>query len=200
MQNFPAIDPLSATGKTKDVLERVAQRIGWVPKMIRLLAASPAAAEAYLQFNVALAQAALPHPTRTLIAVTIAELNDCAYSAMIARGQAKEVGIPEDAVDDARRAESKDPKVAAALQFALNMVERRGKVPPSELTLLRKAGYSDAELVDIVATVVLSLFRNYFNLVAGTEIEDVRPVVRTAVNQELCHGAVQANGGKSRTY
>jgi len=176
MQTLPVIDPLKASGKTKEVLERVAQRIGWVPKMIRLLANSPAATEAYLQFNVALAQAALPRDTRSLIAATVAELNGCTYSAMIAHGQAKAAGVPDEAFTDARRVESKDPKVAAVLRFVARLVERRGKVPPEDIAELRRAGYSDTEIVDVVATVVLSLFRNYFNLVAGTEIEDVRPV------------------------
>jgi alkylhydroperoxidase family enzyme len=89
MQTLPVIDPLKASVKTKEVLERVAQHIGWVPKMIKLIANSPAATEAYLEFNVALAQAALPRQTRSLIAATVAELNGCAYSAMIAHGQAK---------------------------------------------------------------------------------------------------------------
>jgi len=176
MQTLPVIDPLKASGKTKEVLERVAQRIGWVPKMIRLLANSPAATEAYLQFNVALAQAALPRDTRSLIAATVAELNGCTYSAMIAQGQAKEAGVPEEAVAEARRAESNDPKVAAALRFVARLVEQRGKVPAEDIAELRRAGYSDTEIVDVVATVVLSVFRNYFNLVAGTEIEDVRQV------------------------
>jgi len=173
MQTLPAIDPLKATGETKEVLARVEQRIGWVPKMITLLANSPAATEAYLQFNVALAHAALPRHTRSLIAATVAELNGCTYSAMIARGQAKEAGVPEHAVADARNAKSRDPKVAAALRFAVKLIQQRGKLPPAEVAELRSAGYSDTEIVDIVATVVLSLFRNYFNLVAGTEIETV---------------------------
>lgn len=176
MQTLPAIDPLKATGRTKEVLDRVAQHIGWVPKMITLLANSPAATEVYLQFNVALAQTALPRHTRCLIAVAVAELNGCIYSAMIAHGQAMKAGVPEAAVADARRAQSQDPKVAAALLFVTNLVEHRGKVFPQEVAELRSAGYSDTEIVDIVATVVLSLFRDYFNLVAGTEIEEVRPV------------------------
>jgi len=175
MQTLPVIDPLKASGKTREILERVEQRIGWVPKMIRMLANSPAATEAYLQFNVALAEAALPRQTRSLIAATVAELNGCTYSAMIAHGQAKEAGVPEEAVTEARRAVSKDPKVATVLRFVARLVEQRGKVPPEDIAELRRAGYSDTEIVDVVATVVLSLFRNYFNLLAGTEIEDVRP-------------------------
>jgi uncharacterized peroxidase-related enzyme len=180
MQTLPVIDPLKASGRTKEILERVAHRIGWVPKMIRLLANSPAATEAYLQFNVALAQAALPRHTRSLIAATVAELNGCTYSAMIAHGQAREAGVPDEEVTAARRAESKDPKVAAVLRFAARLVEWRGRVPPEDIAELRRAGYSDTEIVDVVATVVLSLFRNYFNLVAGTQIEDARPVHATS--------------------
>jgi uncharacterized peroxidase-related enzyme len=180
MQTLPVIDPLKASGKTKEILERVAHRIGWVPKMIRLLANSPAATEAYLQFNVALAQAALPRHTRSLIAATVAELNGCTYSAMIAHGQAREAGVPDEEVTAARRAESKDPKVAAVLRFAARLVEWRGRVPPEDIAELRRAGYSDTEIVDAVATVVLSLFRNYFNLVAGTQIEDAHPVHATS--------------------
>src|SRR5262249_26312710 len=129
-----------------------------------------------LQFNVALAQAALPRQTRSLIAVTVAELNGCAYSAMIAQGQAKEAGVPEEAVTEARRAQATDPKVAAVLRFVARLVERKCKVPSEDIAELRRAGSSDTEIVDVVATVVLNLFRNYFNLVAGTEIEDVRRI------------------------
>jgi alkylhydroperoxidase family enzyme len=62
------------------------------------------------------------------------------------------------------------------LRFVTRLVKQSGKVPPEDIAELRTAGYSDTEIVDVVATVVLSLFRNYFNLVAGTEIEDVRLV------------------------
>ena len=182
MQTLPAIDRRTTTGETKAVLERVEQHIGWVPKMITLLANSPAATEAYLQFNLALARAALPRHTRSLIAATVAELNGCTYSAMIARGQAREAGVPEEAVAAARGARSKDPKVAAALLFVAKLIEQRGKLPPAEVAGLRSAGYSDTEIVEIVATVVLSLFRDYFNLVAGTEIEDVTKLRDTGLN------------------
>ena len=34
-----------------------------------------------------------------------------------------------------------------------------------------EAGFSDGEVAEIVATVVLNIYRNYFNLVAGPEID-----------------------------
>jgi alkylhydroperoxidase family enzyme len=41
----------------------------------------------------------------------------------------------------------------------------------AELPRLREAGFDDAEITEIVADVALNIFTNYFNLVAGTEID-----------------------------
>jgi len=171
MEIISLINPETAAGKTKDLFDGVLRRIGRVPKMIRLLANSPAAAEAYIQFNVNLSRAELTKRTRSLVAVAVAEANNCAYSAMIARGQAKEAGAADEDIALARRAEATDHKTATGLQFAVEVVAMRGMVGTSRVLQLRSAGYNDAEIVELVATVVLSLYRNYFNLVAGTEID-----------------------------
>jgi len=174
METLPLVDPERASGKTKEIFDRVAQRMGRVPKMMQLLANSPAAAEAYLQFNLSLSQAALSTPTRVLIAAAIAAADRSEYSRVIARGQGREVGLSESELLAAEQAQSDDPKIAAALRFALSVANQRGHVPPADVAALREAGHSDAEIVDIVAMVALSQFRNYFNLVAGTQIDEPR--------------------------
>jgi hypothetical protein len=44
--------------------------------------------------------------------------------------------------------------------------------------VLRDAGFSDCEAADIIAVVVLNIYRSYFNLIARPEIDF--PVVATA--------------------
>jgi alkylhydroperoxidase family enzyme len=66
---------------------------------------------------------------------------------------------------------------AAALSFAATITRERGRVSTSDVAALRQAGFSDEEIVEIVAAVALNVFRNYFNLVVGTVIDF--PVVRT---------------------
>jgi hypothetical protein len=41
------VDPESATGKTKELLNRVQQRTGRIPNMVLLMANSPATLDAY---------------------------------------------------------------------------------------------------------------------------------------------------------
>jgi hypothetical protein len=36
---------------------------------------------------------------------------------------------------------------------------------------MRKAGFSDAQIVEIVANIALNIFSNYFNSVAKTEVD-----------------------------
>lgn len=44
-------------------------------------------------------------------------------------------------------------------------------MPEAKLAAAREAGVSDAELLEVVANVALNVFTNYFNIVAGTEID-----------------------------
>jgi alkylhydroperoxidase family enzyme len=57
-------------------------------------------------------------------------------------------------------------------------VNERGHLPPSEVATLRAAGVSDQEIVEVIATVAVNIFTNYFDHIAGTEIDF--PVVHAA--------------------
>ncbi|MEE8118520.1 MAG: hypothetical protein V3T39_03075 [Gammaproteobacteria bacterium] len=61
--------------------------------------------------------------------------------------------------------------------LAKNIVETRGFVAPEVMENVRAAGFSDAEIIEIIANVSLNIFTNYFNHIAGTEIDF--PVVNT---------------------
>jgi len=78
----------------------------------------------------------------------------------------------------AQGAEAQDSKSPAALRFAAKVVQERGHLLGSDVEGLRTAGYSDGEIAEIIAVVAVNLFTNYFNHIAGTEIDF--PVVRAA--------------------
>jgi len=76
----------------------------------------------------------------------------------------------------ARDGHASDPKTAAIVRFASVLVTDRGHASDVELSRLRQAGVTDAEIVETVANTVASIFTNYLNHVAGTDIDF--PVVR----------------------
>jgi AhpD family alkylhydroperoxidase len=171
MSNLKPIDPKDATGKTNELLDFVQQRSSRIPNMVKLMANSPAALGAYLNFAGAFRDATLPAKVRDLIAVTVAETAGCDYTLSAVSALARSGGRSERELADARAGESEDPKIGAALRFAAKIVAQRGQLPASEVKMLRDAGFFDGEVAEIVATVALNIYRSYFNLIARPEID-----------------------------
>jgi hypothetical protein len=71
------------------------------------------------------------------------------------------------------------PKADAAVRFTRSLVDNRGHPSDAELVALRRGGFSDGEIVDLVAATALNIFTNYLNRVAETEIDF--PVARSGV-------------------
>jgi alkylhydroperoxidase family enzyme len=75
MPRIPAVNDAQATGKTKQLLDAVQAKLGVTPNLMRGLANSPAALEAYLNFNSTLAGGLLGAQLREQIALVVAEAN-----------------------------------------------------------------------------------------------------------------------------
>ena len=57
------------------------------------------------------------------------------------------------------------------MAFARKIVEDRGHVSDEDVEEVRRAGYTDGEIAEIVANVAMTIFTNYFNHVADTEVD-----------------------------
>ncbi len=171
---MPRIKPIDidrADGKAKFLLENVNKALGMTPNLMRTLAHSPAALEAYLGFGKALGGGSLSAKLREQIALTAANANACEYCASAHTALGKKSGFDAAELKRNLQASSRDPKVEAALQFARAVVVRQGWVTDEELERVRKAGYSDGEINEIIATTAITIFSNYFNHVAETEVD-----------------------------
>ena len=80
-------------------------------------------------------------------------------------------GLSATDITQARHATAEDPKTAAALEFAKKVVTERGIVSDGDIAGLRAQGFDDGDIAEIVANVALNIFTNYFNHIAGTEID-----------------------------
>jgi alkylhydroperoxidase family enzyme len=75
-----------------------------------------------------------------------------------------------------RKGESGDAKANAAVHFAAKVVRKRGHVSEADIEAVRDAGYSDGQIVEILAVTAENIFTNLLNMVAETDIDF--PVVR----------------------
>jgi uncharacterized peroxidase-related enzyme len=177
MNRLHPVDPATAEGKAKTLLDAVQAGLGLTPNIFRLLANSPAALEAYLSYNRALSHGALPARIREQIALVAAETNGCDYCASAHTAIGKHVGLSQDDIAKALEGRAADPKAEAAVRFAKLLLEKRGRISNSDFSQLQQAGFSEAEIAEIVAHVAINVLTNYFNMAMETEIDF--PVVRT---------------------
>ena len=84
---------------------------------------------------------------------------------------ATNAGVTKDEASSNLQGKSSDKKTQAALTFASQLVEKRGGVSEADLKAVRDAGFSDEEVVEILAHVALNTFTNYFNEAFKTEID-----------------------------
>jgi hypothetical protein len=57
MSRLNTVDPATATGRPKELLDAVRHKLGMVPNMTRAMATSPATLDGYLQLSEVLAKA-----------------------------------------------------------------------------------------------------------------------------------------------
>jgi uncharacterized peroxidase-related enzyme len=163
MARIPYVDPDTATGEQKELLDTVHAKLGATPNMMKAMAGS-AVLEGYLGLADALASGRIRASVAERVALAVAESNECAYCLSAHSYLAENVAKVEPSdIDAARRYASSDPKADAALKFAAAVVGTRGDVPNQAFEAARQAGLSDAQLAEIVGHVALNVLTNYFN-------------------------------------
>ena len=157
---------------SKPLLAAVQKSLGVTPNLMKLVGHSPAALEGYLALSGATGKGKLSAQLRERIALAIAEYNGCDYclSAHDYLGQ-NVAKLSRAELDAARDGHSEDAQVEAALRFALQVAQTRGRVSDADLATLRLAGFDEASVIEIVVNVALNVLTNYVNNVAHTDID-----------------------------
>lgn len=171
MSRIGAVDRNHAAENVVRTFDAIQKKLGIVPNMMRTMAQSPPVLEGYLALSGALSRGHLPAALQERIALAVAESNGCNYCLSAHTAVGRRAGLSDDQLAASREGRAEDAKTSAMLRFALAVLQRRGGVTDEELTRVRAAGVSDAEIAEIIAHVALNVFTNYFNRTADTEID-----------------------------
>jgi uncharacterized peroxidase-related enzyme len=171
---MPRIKPLTVQTVSEDgaqILTAINAKIGMIPNLYASIAHSPAALNAALAFGDAMSKSSLSAALKEQLALVIAGANTCDYCASAHTAIGNGAGVSQDELASNLQGESSDPKTQAFLTLAKSIVEKRGWLVDSDLQDARAAGITEAETVEVVATVAINTFTNYFNHIAQTEID-----------------------------
>ncbi|HCY64122.1 MAG TPA: carboxymuconolactone decarboxylase [Oxalobacteraceae bacterium] len=160
-----------APAASQDLLKQIHQAFGATPNMFKAVANSPAALNSMWNSFGALGGGSIGAKLGEQIAVAIANRNRCEYCLAAHTVLGKKAGASADEMGDAQVGRAADSKTAAALAFALKVVNERAQVTSNDVAALREAGFTDEHIVEIMAHVALNLITNYVNVAFDVPVD-----------------------------
>ena len=168
MRRISALKPEQVPANSKPTLDMFTKDIGFTPNMLATFALSPIAFNSWATLRGSLSKA-LDLKTRESISLAVSEVNGCDYCLGVHAFGARHTKMSDDEIILARKGHATDPKRDAAVQFARKVIETRGKVGDADVKAVRDAGYTDANIMEIVALVAMYSLTNFFNNVFDPE-------------------------------
>jgi alkylhydroperoxidase family enzyme len=88
-----------------------------------------------------------------------------------ATASSEQAGLSDGEMAHNRAGHSADAKAAVAVKLARSLAEHKGEVTTDELTEAREAGYSDADIVEIITHVGMNLLTNILGKASRVAID-----------------------------
>ena len=161
----------TANPEQAELLDAVQAKLGMVPNFLNVFANSPAALRAFLGLHTIAGEGSLDAPTRERIALALAQKNACAYCVSAHTVIGRGAGLNSAEIEASRAGTSQDAKAAVAVKFARALAEHNGEVSTAEILEVRNAGYSDADIVEIITHTGMNILTNILAKASRVEID-----------------------------
>jgi uncharacterized peroxidase-related enzyme len=171
MSLLTPIQTNGAAAKLKRSLKNSRLKLDEAPRFLQVMANSPASLRAYLRADAALVRGQLTPRQRQQVALAVAEINGCSYGLSAHYDTGKSLGLTHQEMQLARSEAAGDPKADTMLRFTRCVVLQRGDISDEDFEALGKAGFTDAQIIEIVANIALNIFSNYLSSMAKTEVD-----------------------------
>lgn len=171
MSRINVVTNENANAEQQGLLDAIRSQLGMVPNFLKILANSPVALRAFLGLHGIAGEGTLDAGTRERIALAIAQQNACDYCVSAHTALGRKAGLSVDEVLTNRAGGSQDAKAAAAVKFAKALAEHSGDVTTAEIVEVRNAGYSEAEIVEIITHVGMNILTNLIGKASQVEID-----------------------------
>ena len=160
MTKFPTHTQATAPSAALPLLEEMQRRFGVALNLFGSMAESPALLEAYVGLSKVFERSALNELHQTIVLLTVSRYHQCHYCMAAHSVGADAAKVPYEITEAIRR------------HFTQHLVERRGWAEPHEVDELLAAGFSRAQLLDVIVGVALKTLSNYTNHIAGTAVDE----------------------------
>ena len=169
---FPSHTRESAPEAALSVFDASESKYGMVANLFRKMAEAPSLLQGYWALSGLFEQSSLSPTEQQVVLIAVSARNACHYCVAVHSALADMTRVPTEVTDALRTgAAIPDPRLEALRRFTEQVVEARGWVPEAEVQAFLDAGYSRAQVLEVVLGVGLKTLSNYTNHLAGTELD-----------------------------
>jgi len=154
-------------------LEEVESAFGFIPNMMGVLAESPVAVKAYLDLVFGLERRGdLSSAERQFLMIAISAENGCEYCVPAHSAIAAQTGLKGEHIAAAGSgAAVDDPRLTALRAFGLTMIEKRGRASDGDVQAFLDAGFTKAQLLEVIVCLAAKTLSNYANHIANVPLD-----------------------------
>ncbi|QSA99811.1 carboxymuconolactone decarboxylase family protein [Methylomonas sp. EFPC1] len=173
MSKFKIHSIQSAPSDAQALLAGSLKKYGFVPNLQGGLAEAPAALQAYIELTALFDQTSLSPTERQVILLAVSAENHCSYCVAAHSMIAKKMIKADPAIVDAIRnlQPLPDAKLDVLANFTRHVVKNRGVVCAQVFDEFITAGYSRAQVLEVVLGVTLKTLSNYSNHIIETPLD-----------------------------
>lgn len=171
MSRINVVNHATANAEQKDLLDAIQTQLGMVPNFLKVFANSPVALRAFLGLHGVANDGSLDPQTRERIALALAQQNTCEYCLSAHTAIGAKAGLNRAEIQANREGRSQDAKAAVAVKLAKSLAEHKGEISTAEILEARNAGYSDADIVEIITHVGMNILTNILGKASRVEID-----------------------------
>jgi len=163
----------SAPEGSKPALEQLKKQVGFIPNLAATMAESPYLLEAFTSLRAIYGRGTFTPVEREAVALAVSFDNNCTYCMAAHSTFARMGGIPEDDLSMLRAGKSpSSPRLQALSALARQVVRSKGHLASEEIQEFLKAGFSQAQLLEVLVGISTTTISNYTHNIAKTPIDE----------------------------
>jgi uncharacterized peroxidase-related enzyme len=152
------------------IFDNLQKGLGFVPNLYAYFGKNETALADYLSFQNR--KSTLKAKEREIINLVTSQINGCRYCLSAHTALGKMNGFTDEQILEIRSGKASfDNKLDALAKFTSSVVENRGKATAQEVEAFFEAGYTEANLIDVVIVVGDKIITNYIHNLTHLEID-----------------------------
>ena len=145
---------------------------GFVPNLHGVLAESPSTLKAYKTIGAIFDESSFSATERQLIILATSRYHECDYCMAAHTTVAGMQKVPADVIDAIRDDRPiADARLEALRTFTITVVEKRAWLAEEDIAAFLAAGYSKAQILEVILGISFKTLSNYTNHLASTPLD-----------------------------